>query len=211
MNSRFEFKQRTFQNWCSFINYASLKAQLLGLRDQTFLGVAENNCPCSFVSQCILIMWNNIMLAMMACILDMFRLRQHGFQQTTFLNSVSWRRIFILEFKLHWYLSLRVQLMIKSTLVKKWLDAQKSFIQYLKQWWPNLLTHICITRPQRVNEDHSVVLSFAWNWQFVVIISILLANYQTCLFKMWFIFIRNQDGQGSFCVCPPPMREDVTM
>ena len=40
--------------------------------------------------------------------------------------------------------------------------------QYLNQWWPSLLMHICVTRPQRVNSHFVfgvvVALSLLTHW-----------------------------------------------
>ena len=37
-------------------------------------------------------------------------------------------------------------------LVQIWLGADQATSHYLKQWWYSLLTYICVTRPQRVND-----------------------------------------------------------
>ena len=39
---------------------------------------------------------------------------------------------------------------------RKWLDADQATGHYLDQWWPSLLTHMCITQPQWVN---------TWRWE----------------------------------------------
>ena len=59
-----------------------------------------------------------------------------GIFQMTFSNAFSWMKM-IFEFwiQFDWSLFLRVQLTISH---------------YLNQWWPRLLTHICVTQPQWV-------------------------------------------------------------
>ena len=36
------------------------------------------------------------------------------------------------------------------------IKAWRQLSEYLKQWWANLLTHICVTRPRRVHGDRLI-------------------------------------------------------
>ena len=71
--------------------------------------------------------------------------------QTTFSNAFSPMKMFEFRLIFHWILFLRVQFIIISHWFRWWLGAEQATSHYLNQWWPNLLTHICVSRPQWVN------------------------------------------------------------
>ena len=57
----------------------------------------------------------------------------------------------VFKLKFHWSLFLRVQLTMIHHLFRKWLGTCLVPSHYLNQWWPSLLMHTCVTRPQWVN------------------------------------------------------------
>ena len=62
------------------------------------------------------------------------RYKMDAILQTTFLNAISWMKMFVFRLKFHWSLFLKVQL--------------TRF-----QWWPSSMTHKCATRPQWVDNN----------------------------------------------------------
>ena len=66
---------------------------------------------------------------------------------TTISNAFSWIKIYKCRLRFHWSLFSRVQLTIFLHRFRWWLGAAHQ----LSQWWPTLLTYICVTRPQWVN------------------------------------------------------------
>ena len=54
--------------------------------------------------------------------------------------------IFLFEFYLNIFPG--AQLSICHHWFRWWLGADQATNHYLNQWWPSLLTHICVTRPQ---------------------------------------------------------------
>ena len=71
--------------------------------------------------------------------------------QTTFSNAFSWMEIYEFRLQFHWSLLLRDQLTIIQHWVRYWFGANQAPSHYLNQWWPILPTHICVARPQWVN------------------------------------------------------------
>ena len=61
-----------------------------------------------------------------------------------------WKLLF--RFKFHWNLFPRFQLTTFHHWFRQWLGADQATSHYLDQWWPCLLTHICVNRPQWVNK-----------------------------------------------------------
>ena len=59
--------------------------------------------------------------------------------------------VFRFEFSCFRSLLLRVQVTISQHWFKKWLGTEQVSSHYLNQWWTNLPTHICVTRPQWVD------------------------------------------------------------
>ena len=57
--------------------------------------------------------------------------------------------MFIL-FKFHWNVLPGAQLIINHIRLKQWLGADQATRNCLNQYWHSGLTHICVTRPQRV-------------------------------------------------------------
>ena len=53
------------------------------------------------------------------------------------------------RWRFHWSLLL----MFELTTFQQWLGAYQATSHYLNQWWLVLLTHICITRPQWLNNQ----------------------------------------------------------
>ena len=71
------------------------------------------------------------------------------FLQRTLSNEFSWMKMVEFRFELHWNLFPGVQLTVKQ----HWfgLGAEQATSQYLNQWWPSSLVHICNTRGRWVN------------------------------------------------------------
>ena len=67
--------------------------------------------------------------------------------QTTFSNGFSWMKMFESLLKFHRHLFLKVQLIRKLVEKMAWCRTG----HYLKQWWPRLLTCICVTQSEWVN------------------------------------------------------------
>ena len=67
--------------------------------------------------------------------------------QTTFSNGFSWMKMFESLLKFHKHLFLKVQLIRKLVEKMAWHRTG----HYLKQWWPRLLTRICVTQSEWVN------------------------------------------------------------
>ena len=66
--------------------------------------------------------------------------------------------IFLMEIvelwlKFHWNLFPMVKLIVCQHWFRKWLGTTQVTSHYLNQWWPRLLTHIWVTRPQWINND----------------------------------------------------------
>ena len=76
-----------------------------------------------------------------------FFLRRHF--QTHFLE----RKKYEFQLKFHWSLFLRVQLTISEPWFRQWLGAEQATSHYLNQWWPSLLTHICVARLNELISD----------------------------------------------------------
>ena len=70
--------------------------------------------------------------------------------QTTFFKSISWMKKHEFCLRFHWSLFLRVQLTIFHHWFRLWLGADQATSHFLERWWPCLLTHMCVTRPQWV-------------------------------------------------------------
>ena len=68
--------------------------------------------------------------------------------QTTFSNAFSWMKMYKFWLRFHWSLFRRVQLTISHSWFRLWLGTHQATSHYLNQWWSNLLTHVCDTRPQ---------------------------------------------------------------
>ena len=81
--------------------------------------------------------------------------------QTTFSKAFFLMKMFQLPLKFHWSLFPRVQLTLFQHWFRWWLGAIQVTSHYLNQWWL-VTTHICITRPQWVNEAcHSTAITRA--------------------------------------------------
>ena len=70
--------------------------------------------------------------------------------QTTFSNAFSWMIIHEFWLRFHWILYGRVQLTIFHHWFRQWLGTDQATSHYLDQWWPCLLMHMYVTRPQWV-------------------------------------------------------------
>ena len=81
--------------------------------------------------------------------------------RTTFSNALSWMKKYAIWFKIHWSLFLRFQLTIYQHWFGYWLGAEQATSHYLNQWWPSLLTDICVSRPQWLENARGYV--FVWN------------------------------------------------
>ena len=73
--------------------------------------------------------------------------------QTTFSNAFSWMKMHEFCLRFHWTLLLRVKLTIFHHRFRKWLGADQATSHFFDRWWPCLLTHICVTRPQWVKNN----------------------------------------------------------
>ena len=65
--------------------------------------------------------------------------------EMTFWNAFSWTKSFVFWFKFHfrWCRS--------AIWPRKWLGAKKAISNYLNQWRPSSIMHICATWPQWLN------------------------------------------------------------
>ena len=72
--------------------------------------------------------------------------------QTTFSNALSWMKMLEFRLRFHWSLFAGAQLTIFQHWFRQWLGADQGTSHYLNQWWPTLVTHICVSRPQWVKE-----------------------------------------------------------
>ena len=43
---------------------------------------------------------------------------------------------------------------IRHHWVRRWLGVKLATSHYLNQWWPSLLTHICVTQPKWIKQQH---------------------------------------------------------
>ena len=77
--------------------------------------------------------------------------------QTTFSNAFSWMKIDEFQLMFHWSLFLSVELTIFQHWFRRWLGTDQATSHYLNQWRWSFLTHICVTRPQWVNENSCLV------------------------------------------------------
>ena len=68
--------------------------------------------------------------------------------QTTFLTAFPWMEMFEFRLKFHINLFLMVQLIILQHWFRKWPGADQATSHFLNQWWPTLVTHICVSRSQ---------------------------------------------------------------
>ena len=70
--------------------------------------------------------------------------------QTVLINAFSWKKISEFQLKCQWSLFWRIQLTIFQHWFRWWFCAVKVTSHYMNQWWPSLLTNICVTLPQWV-------------------------------------------------------------
>ena len=83
--------------------------------------------------------------------------------QTIFWNAYCFMGIVIFWWKFHWRFISRVLSTISQHLCSQWLGIKLITSHYLNQWWPILLMHICITRPQWVKNMPPLVHVKAWH------------------------------------------------
>ena len=69
-----------------------------------------------------------------------------------FSNELYWMKKYELRLWFHWSLFLRIQLTICQHWFRNWLGANQTRNHFLKLWWPKLLTHVYVTKPQWVME-----------------------------------------------------------
>ena len=81
--------------------------------------------------------------------------------QTTFSNAISWMKMFEFRLKLHWTMFLKVQLTIFQHWFRQLLGAEQATSHYLNQCWPSSTMHICVTRPQRVDDGSPIHGSYS--------------------------------------------------
>ena len=80
---------------------------------------------------------------------------------------------------------------------KEWLGAKQVSIQYLIQWWPSSLTHVCLIRPQWINtlgpNKHNHPRQMFFFFFFISKLSILI--------KLWWCFYtpHNKFAVGGGC------------
>ena len=78
--------------------------------------------------------------------------KMDAISQTTSSSAFSWMKMFEFRLKFQWNLFLGVQLTIFQHWFRWWLGSVQATNHYLNQrWLVSLTTHICVTRPQRVN------------------------------------------------------------
>ena len=78
-----------------------------------------------------------------------------AFSQTTFSSAFSWMKMFEFQLKFHWSLFLRVQLTIIHHCFMAWRrPGDKPLTEPMMV---SSLTHICVTRPQWVNEVAAIL------------------------------------------------------
>ena len=68
--------------------------------------------------------------------------------QITFSNAFSAMKIAVFWLKSHWNMFQKAQLRMVLHRFKQWLGTWQATSHYLNQWWPSLVTHICISWPQ---------------------------------------------------------------
>ena len=71
--------------------------------------------------------------------------------QTTFSKAFSYIRFVVSWLMFHWNLFPEIQLTICQHWCRWWFGAEQVTSHYLNQWWPGLVTHLCVTGPQCVN------------------------------------------------------------
>ena len=95
--------------------------------------------------------------------------------QTTFSNTFFFLvKMYEFWLRFHWSLFLRVQLTIFLHWFRLWLGAVQATSHDLNQWWPNLLTHMCVTKVQCVERCHPILLT-------QILIIICKDSYYMCL------------------------------
>ena len=77
--------------------------------------------------------------------------------KTTLSNAFHWPKMFQLWLNFHWTMFLKFQLTINQHWIRQWLGAEQATSHYLKQRWPSLLTYICVTLPEWVEQSCSIV------------------------------------------------------
>ena len=89
--------------------------------------------------------------------------------QTVFSDAFSWMKIYEFWLRFHWSLFLMFELTVLQHWIRLWLGAFQATSHYLNQWWTRLLTHLCVTRPQRF---HSFVCIYiVYGTQFLCTVS----------------------------------------
>ena len=76
--------------------------------------------------------------------------------KTTLSNAFYWPKMFQLWLNFHWTMFLKFQLTINQHWFRQWLGAEQATSHYLKQRWPSLLTYICVTLPEWVEQSCSI-------------------------------------------------------
>ena len=69
-------------------------------------------------------------------------------------NAFLSMKIVVFWLKFHWIMFATVQFTIIQHCFRQWLGAEQATSHCLNQWWPSLVTHICVSRPQWVNVLH---------------------------------------------------------
>ena len=96
-------------------------------------------------------------------------------------------KIVVFCLKFHWNIFTRVQLTIIHHWFRWWLDAKQATSHYQNQWWSSFVTHICISRPQWVNDfeysstrSNNIIPESWWDHKMLPLIS---QRYDFCMEK----------------------------
>ena len=76
-------------------------------------------------------------------------------------------KMFVFRIQFDWSLFQLVQLTIIQNWFRKWLVACSATSHYLNQWWPKLLTHICVIWVNSLNKMDAIwqtTFSVAFSW-----------------------------------------------
>ena len=102
--------------------------------------------------------------------------------QPTFSNAFSSMKMLKNVFKFHLDLFLGVLFTISHHWFRKWLGADYATSHYRNQWWLSSLTHICVTRPQWVNNYFADWRSFIYVVGWIISVK--------CVILLCFVLLR---------------------
>ena len=82
------------------------------------------------------------------------RLNECHFADNIF-KLISWDEYCCIWFKFHWHMFHMIQLTIRQNWLRQWVVNAQATNHYLNQWWPSLLTHICVPGLDESNTKRS--------------------------------------------------------